>query len=277
MPSFNLTSPLWKIACVVLVHWALLMLAALAPDLPISRDLLLRILIAAGLPLDGIAVLWLSRRVDPASSGVPNLDELTGLGDRQTFIGETKELLKHARSGSRALVLVDVDELEALNVSCGQQAGDELLAAAAGRLVAENQYVYRIGGDEFAIVIDRGKGEAVTSCLSLLEPFSLQLATCGHEHRVCFTYGYASNNNHEGFESLYRRAETCLAELRRQLYASGERVDRRSRSPSREELRAESIARANARATGEPPISPDNIASLADRRRERVARPIAGS
>jgi diguanylate cyclase (GGDEF)-like protein len=265
--SFFLTPNLWKTCSVVVFHWLLLMTAAQLPhDLSISRDGLLTGLIALGLPLYVLAGISLWRQAARPASELDAQDDLTGLGNRQAFISEAKSMLKHAKAGSRALVLVDIDGLKAFNNRCGHQAGDELLVAVADRLVAENRRVYRTGGDEFAILIDRMEGEAVTACLQLLEPFNMHFETCGHEHRVCFTYGYASINNNEGFESLYRRAELCLAEIRRQLYASGDRADRRSRS--REELRSESVARANARAQTEV-ASQTNISSLDDRRRER--------
>ena len=258
----------------MVAHWLLLMTAAQLPhDLSASRDGLLTGLIALGLPLYLLAGISLWRQAGRPASELDAQDDLTGLGNRQSFISEAKSMLRHAKAGSRALVLVDIDGLKAFNNRCGHQAGDELLIAVADRLVAENRRVYRIGGDEYAILIDRTEGEAVTACLQLLEPFNMHFETCGHEHRVCFTYGYASVNNHEGFDGLYRRAELCLAEIRRQLYASGDRADRRRRS--REELRSESIARANARAQTD--IAPKaNISSLDERRRDRASQTTPG-
>jgi diguanylate cyclase (GGDEF)-like protein len=247
-----------------------MMTSLLSPDLSISRDSLLTWLIALGLPLYALAGLSLWRQASLPRSEYEDRDDLTGLGNRQAFIHESKSLLRHAKSGSRALVLIDIDGLKAFNNRCGHQAGDELLMAVADRLTAENRYVYRIGGDEFAILIDRMEGEAVTSCLQLLEPWAMRFETCDHEHRVCFTYGYASVNNNESFESLYRRADMCLAEIRRRLYASGDRADRRLQPRSatdprsRHELRGESVARANARA------QEGSIPSLDDRRRDRA-------
>ena len=60
------------------------------------------------------------------------------------------------------LLLLDVDEFKAVNDSGGHAAGDEVLSALARiflRAVRADEQAFRIGGDEFAIVI-RGDAKA---------------------------------------------------------------------------------------------------------------------
>jgi len=85
-------------------------------------------------------------------------DSLTGLGNRRGFDTDFSiELQRAARYGRRlALVLIDADGLKVVNDQQGHPAGDALLrslAAALTSMAREQDGVYRIGGDEFAILL----------------------------------------------------------------------------------------------------------------------------
>ena len=88
-------------------------------------------------------------------------DALTGLPNRRAFDEHLDELLGGARP--IALVLLDVDEFKSVNDTSGHAAGDEVLATLARvllRTVRANEQVFRIGGDEFAVVDRRRHGAA---------------------------------------------------------------------------------------------------------------------
>jgi diguanylate cyclase (GGDEF)-like protein len=131
-----------------------------------------------------------------------------------------------------ALILLDVDGLKLINDSCGHQAGDELLAAIGGRLAGTSDSAYRIGGDEFAILIDRAAGQVAAPSLQRLDPVRLRFLSCGHEHSLSLSYGYASSLAGESFDGLFRRADVRLREFKQRLYGSGGAPDRRGRATS---------------------------------------------
>jgi diguanylate cyclase (GGDEF)-like protein len=85
-------------------------------------------------------------------------DGLTGLGNHRAFQEELDECLANARAdGARlALLYLDVDDLKKTNDAGGHAAGDDLLRAAA-RIISANMRqgdrAYRIGGDEFALLL----------------------------------------------------------------------------------------------------------------------------
>jgi len=123
--------------------------------------------------------------------------------------------------GKIALVLFDVDGLKQLNDGCGHQTGDELLRLAARQLqgaAAGGASVYRIGGDEFAILLLRSKGGQLAAMLRCLKPFEAPFPDCAHQHMVRMSFGYASCEEGEGFESLFRRADLRLRESKDKLY-----------------------------------------------------------
>ena len=86
------------------------------------------------------------------------MDVLTGLGNHRAFQEELARQLEFARRHHTplALLLVDVDELKGVNDARGHVSGDQLLAAVgkvATAAMRRSDRAFRVGGDEFAIVL----------------------------------------------------------------------------------------------------------------------------
>jgi diguanylate cyclase (GGDEF)-like protein len=86
-------------------------------------------------------------------------DQLTPLPNRRAFVREAERAIARvARYGTPvALMYVDVDNLKAINDAHGHAAGDAALNHLAGLLRAElraGDFVARIGGDEFALLVE---------------------------------------------------------------------------------------------------------------------------
>ena len=96
------------------------------------------------------------------------IDTLTGLANRRQFderFGLALKRLKRHRSPV-TLMYLDVDHFKQINDGHGHAAGDAVLQAFAGRLcdsVRETDLVARIGGDEFAILIEDASPEAAAA------------------------------------------------------------------------------------------------------------------
>lgn len=86
-----------------------------------------------------------------------NRDGLTGLMHRGSFESAGQGAVAAARRSGRplSLIVIDVDHFKAINDRHGHAAGDRVLRMIAGSLTAcvgENGQVFRIGGEEFAVV-----------------------------------------------------------------------------------------------------------------------------
>jgi diguanylate cyclase (GGDEF)-like protein len=85
-------------------------------------------------------------------------DALTGLSNRRTFDEHLDSMLQQERKTGQsfALVIFDIDHFKSINDTQGHPEGDRVLQdvarIAAGQLRAGEQ-IFRIGGEEFAIVI----------------------------------------------------------------------------------------------------------------------------
>lgn len=88
-----------------------------------------------------------------------NVDSLTGLANRSCF-NKTIATLSCEEPGTWALVLVDLDNLKVVNDTFGHHAGDALIKEVAVRIetTCRPDRVFRIGGDEFAIVVQSESG-----------------------------------------------------------------------------------------------------------------------
>jgi diguanylate cyclase (GGDEF)-like protein/PAS domain S-box-containing protein len=105
-------------------------------------------------------------------------DYLTGLPNRMTFNDRLEQTLKQAhREGNQAgLMFIDLDRFKKINDSIGHLSGDELLKKVANWLsdsVRESDTVARIGGDEFAVILDNinEPQDAVNTAERILDAF----------------------------------------------------------------------------------------------------------
>ena len=109
-------------------------------------------------------------------------DVLTGLSNRAFFLEYLVQGVGRAKSLQTcvALLYMDLDRFKPINDTLGHEAGDMILGKVAGRLlecVRNKDIVARIGGDEFAILLEdfqghsnvKSLGERIISKLS--EPF----------------------------------------------------------------------------------------------------------
>ncbi len=88
-------------------------------------------------------------------------DDLTGLHNRRGLLHVTDALMKLALRSERplSLVYIDLDHMKTINDTYGHAAGDRALVDLARALEAnlrESDFIARIGGDEFCVLLSGG-------------------------------------------------------------------------------------------------------------------------
>ncbi len=141
-------------------------------------------------------------------------DALTGLANRALFTDRVQHaLVVHANEqGDASVLILDLDDFKAINDSLGHLAGDALLAEVGRRLRAaltESHTVARIGGDEFAILVEGSSGlpAAVDVAERVLAQLEVPFAIDGREVFVTASVGIAVGRDSE---ELLRSADVAL-------------------------------------------------------------------
>jgi two-component system cell cycle response regulator len=89
-------------------------------------------------------------------------DPLTGLGNQGSMHADLEARFARAEPRPFMLVLFDLNGFKRFNDTFGHPAGDEMLRQFGGRLreaVSGDGAGYRVGGDEFAVLLDCEKGD----------------------------------------------------------------------------------------------------------------------
>ncbi len=133
-------------------------------------------------PGDGgraIGRVWIYEDVTAARRASAQLEELavrdplTNLYNRRRFHEELERFIAEAarRRVEVGLLMFDLDGFKPINDAFGHQAGDEVLVALAqgvGRIVRRNEMFCRVGGDEFAVLVQDADPQALAGLASRL-------------------------------------------------------------------------------------------------------------
>jgi diguanylate cyclase (GGDEF)-like protein len=142
-------------------------------------------------------------------------DDLTQLANRRALF---VDLAKRLREKSGAILYIDVNNFKAVNDRYGHDVGDQVLCKIARILQSAAPYAYRIGGDEFVIVMDNP---------DLVEP---QIAYL-HEQVAPLTaqYGISLSIGTAHFQAgMLHHPDALLAQADQQMYKA--KMNFRSRS-----------------------------------------------
>jgi diguanylate cyclase (GGDEF)-like protein/PAS domain S-box-containing protein len=145
-------------------------------------------------------------------------DPLTNLANRALFQDRVEHAM--ARQARRpepiAVLYIDLDGFKNVNDSLGHAAGDELLAAAADRLllcVRDIDTAARLGGDEFAVLLEdlRDESSAARVAERILGQIRLPFTVREQEVRLDASIGIAVHHGDvEGTEDLLRNADIAM-------------------------------------------------------------------
>jgi diguanylate cyclase (GGDEF)-like protein/PAS domain S-box-containing protein len=145
-------------------------------------------------------------------------DTLTGLPNRAMFADRAREAVAHARRHGKnaAFLFVDLDNFKQINDRLGHEVGDGLLKAIAARLraaVRGDDFVARIGGDEFCVLLldIADPREAAAVAQKLIHELGAAYHIEGHELRSGASIGIACVPlDGEDVATLLRLADTAM-------------------------------------------------------------------
>jgi diguanylate cyclase (GGDEF)-like protein len=145
-------------------------------------------------------------------------DSLTGLMSRRQFLSVAQGDVERAKRYNKPLscLVIDIDHFKAINDNYGHAVGDIVLQRVAAVCKSElrgGDYVGRIGGEEFAIILPE---TAMLDAFIVAERFLATLAAtdikvAGHEIRVTASVGIADYAAVEGtLDQLLQAADIAM-------------------------------------------------------------------
>jgi diguanylate cyclase (GGDEF)-like protein len=155
-----------------------------------------------------------------------DLDPLTGLPNRSALVASLDASLAAAtRTGDAvALLLIDLDRFRNINDSLGHEAGDVLLQIIGRRLRVlsrRSDFLARMGGDEFAVVLTHitGQADADHAASRILEEISRPLTLCSREVTITASSGICLFPQEAGTASdMLRSADIAMYEAKHSGY-----------------------------------------------------------
>jgi diguanylate cyclase (GGDEF)-like protein len=159
-------------------------------------------------------------------------DVLTGLPNRVLFLDRLAyALAQNERQESFVgIFFLDLDGFKGINDRLGHLAGDALLKAMAGRLLAwvrPGDTVSRFGGDEFTVLVREvgGSGDATEIAERLTEAVRTPVSIEGEEVSLIPSIGIALGRSTEKAEDLIERADKAMYSAKRRSDATYEIAD----------------------------------------------------
>ena len=151
------------------------------------------------------------------------LDELTGIKNKNAFVEYRRSVNKKIQSADSGLrfgiVMCDVNDMKRFNDTRGHSFGDEMLCRACRMICAifPNSQVYRIGGDEFVVIL---LGEDFEIKEELLENLRRESVSNGRSRSgPVIASGMAEYNpsSDAAFSDVFKRADLQMYENKRLL------------------------------------------------------------
>lgn len=146
-------------------------------------------------------------------------DTMTRVGNRSAYLECVEALYKRIKNNEKlsfSVVVVDINDLKKVNDTYGHDYGDILIqnAATVLKTVFERKYIYRIGGDEFAVVCSDIDKEKVEKRLQILEEEIANFNQRNNNDRLILkmaagmsSYNYETDKE---YMDVFRRADEAM-------------------------------------------------------------------
>ena len=152
-------------------------------------------------------------------------DSLTGVKSKHAYVEQEQSMAQKIYSGevgAFAIVVCDVNGLKFVNDTLGHKAGDMYIRSAS-QLICEyfkHSPVFRIGGDEFAVIL---QGQDYENRTGILDALNEQIERNLGTGNVVASLGMAEYRPgiDNTFHAVFTRADALMYERKKQLKAMG--------------------------------------------------------
>ena len=157
----------------------------------------------------------ITERIDRVNSETYK-SEHDGLTDCYNRVHLDKVKGSYEMSNTYIIIFIDVNNLKKMNDICGHEAGDALIRSAASHLKFWETYgeVYRMGGDEFMIVVCNKKPVEVQKLIESWYPTVGILNRETDGFRCVLSYGVAIGRKGSDFDTVQKQADDRMYDMK---------------------------------------------------------------
>lgn len=143
-----------------------------------------------------------------------DVDGLTGVRNRRGFEELAERLLGRQDGTVPVLIIADIDHFKQINDRFGHALGDAVLrkfGTVLGENVRGSDVIFRIGGEEFAILLPEGGAKASELVARLQHSIGqADFGLPGTSQRISASFGVASAQHGETHQAWFARADQAL-------------------------------------------------------------------
>jgi len=142
-----------------------------------------------------------------------SVDPLTGLHNRRVFF-ELAEAARErcAERGALTAIMLDIDHFKRINDLYGHDVGDQAIAAVAKAAATDGAVIGRLGGEEFAILLEGrplAEGAAIAEHLRA-RMAALRFDTTNGAMTLTVSFGVSERKPGDSIDDLLKRADVAL-------------------------------------------------------------------
>ncbi len=161
---------------------------------------------------------------NPIYQDVSNTDALTGLKNKNSFSTDLHNIENQGHQERYSIIVIDLNGLKTVNDTFGHNIGDKFIRDSADILrnstFNKNQIVYRIGGDEFAIILHDASNSDIDKLIKAINENTAKANETGGSIQISMSMGHAMFNRNidRNFSGTFQRADTMMYNVKHEYY-----------------------------------------------------------
>ena len=148
-----------------------------------------------------------------------NVDALTGVKNKHAYLeaeAQIDHLIAENRMPPFAIVMMDMNDLKKINDTTGHQAGDQYIRSTSKIIcnIFKHSPVFRIGGDEFAVIAQGNDYECLEERLGAMKDHNIRAL---QNDGIVIACGMARYEEDSCFATVFDRADHVMYENKNRL------------------------------------------------------------
>lgn len=160
-----------------------------------------------------LAVLFFKRISNPSYKDLANTDQLTGLKNRNAYDVDLKNIVIRD-DNMVGFIVMDLNNLKVINDTMGHQVGDDYICYLAEVLslsLDKQEVAYRVGGDEFVVLLKATTESALIACQEkIMANFKENKGKYSFEMSLALGYALYNPERDGGLYDTCRRADMAM-------------------------------------------------------------------